>query len=327
MPRHQFMIVLAAFTFGLGVCLPATADAVPTLSLTTGPEPVESITTQLVASGSNTDRASLHATLKATGGEGCGSNPQADGGEVVYFSGDTGLEEGTFSFSVDHTFARAGTYLLCAWILDEEPISEPVLAQDSLTITVRPPHLALSISAPATVRPGQTFQITTTAQAEAERTVEEFVVPNTGRGCPANSDAASSTSGTSHIFWPAHFGSGWNVDGGPFSETINETLSGVGSYLICAYIEYLSDQNPPEAAANTPITVVVPPSPCVVPDIRRGSSLARAEKRLRTSRCAIGTIHKIRSRRYRRGLVVKLGVAPGSRLPSGTPVAIYISKG
>jgi hypothetical protein len=328
MPKHQFTVVLAACAFGLGVCMPAAANAAATLSLTAGPEPVESITTQLIASGSDTgDGDSLQATLKATGGEGCGSNPQADGGEALYFSGGANLEAGTFSLSINHTFARAGTYLLCAWILSDEQASEPVQARDSLTISVRPPHLVLSISAPATALPSQAFQITTTAQAETERTVEEFVVPDTGRGCPVNSDAASSTSAERQVFWPAHYGSGWNVDGGPFSESINETLEGAGVYLICAYVEYLSDQNPPEATANALVTVTVPPAPCVVPNIHGGSALASAEKRIRMARCAIGPIHRVQSRRYRRGLVVRLGVASGRHLPSGAAVAIYVSKG
>lgn len=326
MPRRLLLIVCAMCTVSLALPAASSAAATPTLTLGTGPEPTESITTQLTTSGTSADaQTALSGTVKPAGGAGCAANPQADAGQRLYFG--LYVEEGAFSKSVNETFASAGSYLFCAWLNDEAQPGGPVVASAALTFTVRPPHLALSISAPAAVRPGQTFQIVTTAQAEVERTVEEFVLPNTGRGCPANGAAAQNTSGEMSVFWPARYGSDWSVDGGPFTESVNETLSSVGQYLICAYVEYPSSESPPEIAANAVINAVVPPPPCVIPRVRAGSTLAGAERLIRSSHCVVGRVRLTRSRRYRRGRVLRLGARPGQRLQYHAPVEIVVSAG
>jgi hypothetical protein len=320
-------LVVAALVVTFALTSSAAANAAPaTLTLSTGPDPAESIATQLRAGGASTNAATqLTATTKPTGGQGCGADLSADGGQTVYYFGNT-VEEGPFSKSVNYTFDRAGSYLFCAWLNDDNQSGDPVVASASLTIAVRPPHLALSITAPTTVRPAQIFQITTTAQAEVFRTVTEFVLPDTGRGCPANSSAASSTTGVSQIYWAPHFGSSWSVDGGPFSESANETLTTVGRYLVCAYVEYPSEESPPEIAASAALAAAIPPPSCVVPHVRPGSKLASIEQRIRHAHCLVGPIHRVHSRRYRRrGLVLRLGAPAGRVLPFHTALAIFVS--
>lgn len=315
--------ILMALVLGL---LCASSAGAATLTLSTGADPTESIATQLSMSGTTTNsQTGLEATIKPTGGQGCGVSDAADSGQNLFFGSD--VAEGPFSQSVNHTFQSAGTYLLCAWLDDNSASGDPVVAAASLTFTVRAPHLALSISAPATVRPGQTFQIVTTAQAEVSRSVSEYVLPNTGRGCPANGGAAGQASGSKSVYWPTRYGSSWNVEGGPFTESINETIGSPGHYLICAYVQYPSDQSPPEIAANAAVIAAVPLPHCVIPRISAGTSLAGAESRILRAHCAVGRVRSARSSRYRRGRVLRLSARAGKVLPYHAAVEIVISRG
>jgi hypothetical protein len=330
MSRNLCAAAVGAISIALWIA--PSALAAPTLTLSTGADPAESITTQIIATGVSSDtETELTATLKPTGGQECGANYQADtsaGGSTVFFNESPGLPDGPFSVSVNHTFENAGSYLLCGWLNDEAQAGDPVVATARLIIVVRPPHLALSVSAPASVATGQTFQVVTTAQAEVERTVEVFVLPSTGRGCPANASAASGTSGVLGVDFPAHYSEDWSVDGGPFSETTNESLNGAGQYLVCAYVQYQSDQSPPEITASASITVVAPPPPCIVPTY---SSLVTkqktAEAAIRASGCALGTVRHVASRTVRAGYVIGLSAPVGRHLPAASAVAIVVSTG
>jgi hypothetical protein len=323
---RKLLVMMCAVCATYSMIGASSAAAAPTLTLRTGPDPTESIATQIEASGTSTNaETTLNATVKPAGGSGCAANSQADGGERLYFG--LFVEEGPFSKSVNQTFDKAGSYVVCGWLNDESQSGDPLVAHTELTFSVRAPHLALSIVAPASVRPGQTFQIVTTAQAEVARTVEEFVIPNTGRGCPANSAAATSTSGDTQIYWPARFGSSWSVEGGPFSESVNEDLRSTGQYLACAYVEYPTSQSPPEITASAVIDSSATPPPCVVPRIKAGSTLASAERQVRSAHCTVGRVRARRSRRYRRGRVLRLGARAGQRLQYHAPVEIIISSG
>jgi hypothetical protein len=322
MSRRSLAIICA-------ICVPAlggsAAAAAPTLTISTGTDPAESITTQLIASGGSTSKyTALSGTVKPTGGQGCAANASADSGQSLFFGGD--LEEGPFSQSVNHTFESAGSYLLCAWLNDGNQSGNPVVASASLTFAVRAPHLALSIAAPATVRPGQVFQIVTTAQAEVARRASEYVLPNTGRGCPANAAAGGQASGERSVYWAAH-GSEWSVEGGPFSESVNETLAAAGQYLVCAYMQYPTSESPPEASASAIVTAILPVPPCIVPHIRPGSTLASVERRVHGSHCSVGRVRANRSRRYKRGRVLRLGARAGRVLPFHTALEIIVSAG
>ncbi len=311
--------LLGAVVFTIACLTTAPALAAPTIELTRGStEPVESVATQLggVVNGGGGDYFYLH--VKPTGGEGCGANPDADAGESVITSFVT-TETNPVSFTQNWTFRLAGDYRVCTWVTSGN--TESVLTSAEVTLHVRPPHLALSVSVPASVTIGQTFQVVTTAQAETERSVIVYAIPNTGDGCPANADAARNTSSSRTIL------NSWNVTGGPLTESRNESLQTPGVYLFCAYVEYPSSESTPELTASAQTSVVAPPPPCVVPGFAFGSALGSVERVVRAASCSVGAIHYAASRSVRRGGVLGLNPRPGARLAAGARVAIDVSAG
>lgn len=312
------MVLFAAAWSLIGV---TSARAAGTINLSVGPDPAESITTQLGASGTgdgNNDKAVVH--VKPAGGQACAANPDADSGSEVVYAYESNP---TYTETVNHTFDTAGPYLLCGWLTASNDATK-VLAAASLPITVRPPHLALAIASPATVQPDQTFQIVTTAQAETSRTVDEIMVPDTGSGCAANAGAADSASGASDVIFY------WSVVGGPLTQTENRTITTPGTYLVCAYFEYPGTDSPPEATAIARTTVVAPPpppSPCVVPQVGGRVSLASIQQSLRVAHCTPGAIHYAASQNVGQGYVLGLSPGPGTQLNPGATVDVLISTG
>lgn len=300
-----------------------SAEAAGTINLTVGADPAESITTQLGASGSGMGAETyLNLKVKPAGGQGCAANANADDGTSVG-SGDINEPNPTYAETDNRTFQTAGAYLLCGWISNFAETT--IYAQASLPFTVRPPHLSLAIGVPATVQPGQTFQVGTTAQAETERSAYEYMLPDTGSGCPANADAADSASGSR----AADFNN-WNVVGGPLMQSMNVTLSTPGVYLFCAYFEYPGTASPPEATAIARTTVAAPPPPpphCVVPQLGGQEPLALMQQSLSSGHCTPGFVRYTASRTVARGNVLGLTSAPGSQLAAGASVGILVSTG
>lgn len=299
----------------------ATAAAAPSLSITVSADPVESIAAQLTAHGASAgERAEIVLSVKPSGGEACAANPSADHGQ--FLGEESGLNEVTLSRN--HTFETAGSYLACAWLIGET--ESKVLAAGTATIAVRPPHIALALAVPSTVRPGQIFQISETAQTETRRSIYTYVLPVTGRGCPANASATSGTAGVMFVDW-ASIGDEWAVTGGPFTATANEQIAAVGAYVICAYVEYQSSANVPEAATSATFAVVKPPPPCVVPRLLPHTTLAAFERRLSAAHCRAGHVSRAFSSRHRRGEVIAVTPRPGTRRANGTTVTILVSRG
>lgn len=307
--------VAALFAFGS-----ASTAAAATMELTVGPEPAESITTQLGAtvSGANNEDQ-LWVRVKLSGGEGCAANPMADKGEEILLTVTT-PESNPYRTSTNHTFQAAGSYLLCGWLV-KAGSPETTLVSASTTIPVRRPHLSLSISVPQRVLPGQTFQIATTAQAETSRQLWEYLSPYTGDPCAANAAAAARASGATQVL------GAWNVTGGPFTEATNETLTSTGTYLLCAYFEYPGRESAPEAATSAQTIVAPPPPPCIVPKFRSGASLASVQQKLRAAHCTVGKIGSAASMSVPRGGVLSLSPAPGRTLTAGAAVNIVTSAG
>ena len=291
---------------------PVAASAA-SLAITTGPDPVESITTQVGLRGAlETSDQRIVLKVKPSGGSACGLNPTADDGSQAINS-FPGL--GAYTETQNWTFDEAGSYLLCGWITDSSRSGEPVLTSASQTLAVRVPHLSLSIGAPATVLRGRTFQVTETAQAETERDVRVIMVNDTGRGCPANSDAAYSTSGELGLVYTS-------VTGGPVSQTANVRLNATGRYLVCGYVNY-GERVSPEATAVASILVV---APCIVPHLGRGTLLRRAKARIVAAHCTVGRIRYAASAR-RRGTVIALSPGPGTGHATHAPVQVTVSSG
>jgi hypothetical protein len=301
--------------------LVATAVAAPTIELTRGStEPVESIATQLGAVLGSSGGSYFTMHVKPTGSAGCGANASADSGEGVFGGGFISSSSNPVTETRNWTFQTAGSYKVCAWVTkDYSGVEVEAFAEASFV--VRAPHLALSVSAPASVLPSQTFQVTTTAQAETERQVWEYVMPNTGSGCPANANAASRASGESEVLGY------WRVIGGPLVETKNQSLTTPGSYLYCAYFQYPSQESTPELSASAQMSVVPPPPPCVVPVFHRGASLASVEQSIRAASCSVGAIHYTAGSSVGRRGVISLSPVTGTKLDYGAAVNVVVSAG
>jgi hypothetical protein len=264
--RNRFSVggasLLLACTVGAVLLTGGSASAAEpesTLEISVGLDPVESVATLLEATGTVIGEGVAYWSVHPAGGTGCGPDPEHDSGYISKTQspepggafGPGGNREETYHVSADWTPSTAGSYLLCGWL----GLGREVAAHASLPFSVRPPHLSVSLRAPATVRVGRRFHVTTTAQAEAPRKLYEYIIPKRGGACPANAAAASSRA---HVIDP-NLGSGanvniWSVNGGPFSKTFTESLTRAGAWLVCAYFQYGSTSNPPEAAASAAIT-------------------------------------------------------------------------
>ena len=299
---------------GCTAALAAPSVSAATLTITSGPDPVESIATQVGVTGTlETSNQYVYLTVKPAGGTGCAANPNADNGSQAIAS-RPGI--GPYSRTVNWTFAHAGAYLLCGWVTDGAQDGNPAIASTSQTIAVRVPHLSLSVGAPAQVLRGRTFQVTITAQTEASRDVHVYRLRDTGRACPANSDAANASTGVEVLF-------GASVLGGPSTETRNERLMVTGRYLICGYVDY-SGEVAPEATASATVDVL---APCIVPHLRRGTTLRRAKARIVAAHCTVGKVTYAHSLTRARGRVISLSPRPGSGHAPNAPVAIAVSSG
>ncbi|HEV7752142.1 MAG TPA: PASTA domain-containing protein [Baekduia sp.] len=321
---HARRSLLAATLSLLALAGGATAaQAASSIAITVGADPVEGVATQLGVTGSVTDTGeSINQTYKPTGGSGCAANVDADDGVKMY-SYSSPSQAGPFAKSQNQTFAAAGSYLVCAWL---QRGSTTVTAVDSKTVQVRIPKLSLTIAAPTAVSPRQTFQVTTTSQAEAQRELWVYVLVDTGRGCPANASAASEADVTVVIYGRA-------ILGGPTISTENLTLSDPGQYVLCGYIHYNGSSKPPEAAATAVFNVVAPPPPppppppCVVPAVVKDEPLAQTKSRLTAASCSAGKVRYVASARYARGSVFKLAPVAGTTLANAAAVDLYVSSG
>ena len=176
--KPSIVALVAAASVVLALSCTASALANPTIELTRGTaEPVESIATQLGAVVTNGGGYDLFMHVKPMGGAGCGANPEADSGESVFAYENLTKETNPVALSRNWTFRSAGNYRVCAWVTNS-PSESAAFAET--TLQVRRPHLALSVTAPPTVAENQAFEVVTTAQAETERPVYEYVLRNTG---------------------------------------------------------------------------------------------------------------------------------------------------
>jgi hypothetical protein len=88
---------------------------------------------------------------------------------------------------------------------------------------------------------------------------------------------------------------------------------------------------PPPATTTTTTTTTSPPPPppppdCVVPAVK-GKTLAAASASLQAAHCKTGPLTRRYSTKVATGRVISQGVAPGTTIASGSPVALVVSKG
>lgn len=299
------------------------ALAAATLAITAGPDPVAGIPTQLGVTGSVNDHGHYVAVrYRPAPGATCGGQP-TDDGEGVPLGGRSILSAGPFAAQGNVTVDRAGDYLVCAWMV-RYGLGEPdtVVAARSRVVTVRAPRLGLAIAAtPSSVLAGQAVQVAYSAQAEVERALYLYALPDVGHGCAANAEAASKTDGAFAVV------RGRSILGGPVSAVEEVALERSGTWLLCGYLQREYAWDPPEAVAQATVTVAAPPSPCVVPAVIEGEPLAGATARVLGASCSVGVVRYAASARHDRGSVCKVAPSPGTHLDPGARVDLWVSSG
>jgi hypothetical protein len=294
--------------------VPAANAAADRISLSVAADPVETIATQISAGGYATngnEAADVIVESRPTGGGPCGANPRANDGRPV-------LQHSVshdFDLEANYTFDRAGSYLLCGWIFDYT--QDKVVATASLEVAVRLPNMSLALTAPGSVIVGEGFDVVVAAQTEGTRTVDVEIVPDDGRGCPANTRAAAAVWDSRTVV------DGWIVQGAPAPWVQPWSIPNAGSYRLCGYFRRERD-DPPQVTA---LARIAAQPPCVVPEVTRGSRLTVVKRSIVASGCTVGKVTKRRSRRYRRGRVVSVAPRAGTRLAPLAPVNVVVSKG
>lgn len=240
------VLATLALTFGASGVMSASASAAaPTLAVSTTADVIEDATYQITLAGSGNQADRVTATIKAAGGQPCAANYAADDGTVVLGEYDSRGWLGTvgpFAVSLNRTTADAGDYRICAWVSGASGT-----ARFELPLTVRTPKASVTAAAPATVAPGQTFQVTTVAQTEVTRALY-LDVNNPGIPCGANYSANTGLSGVL---------TGTQNQGGPHQHVVNVTApSAPGTYMLCGYVQEGRNDTVPEAAFASQFTVV-----------------------------------------------------------------------
>jgi hypothetical protein len=108
--------------------------------------------------------AVIDATYKPAGGA-CSPSPDLDTGVIANDSGNP-PDPGPYSDPVlSQQVLDAGSYLVCAWLLDQDDPTHPLVAT-SETITVRPVRASIQLLAPGRIDGGRPFAVTLSADVD-----------------------------------------------------------------------------------------------------------------------------------------------------------------
>ena len=117
---------------------------------------------------------------------------------------------------------------------------------------------------------------------------------------------------------PVGSGGAWSatVPLNPGSNTITASATDGAGATVQAQVTVVYQPPPPPSA----------PVRCKVPRIKN-MKLAKAERALRRAHCRVGKIRRVRSGKIGRGRVMSTTPRAGRRLPAGTKVELFVSKG
>jgi len=108
------------------------------------------------------------------------------------------------------------------------------------------------------------------------------------------------------------------------SSTYTATVVGLVSMSSHPAVVACTSVNDCDSLANADIDTIVL-QPCIVPDVRN-RTLPSAKRRLAKANCALGRVKKKHAPRRKRGRVVVQKPAPGTKLPNGANVALFLGK-
>ena len=157
---------------------------------------------------------------------------------------------GAFSISGDYTADAPGDYLICAWVEDEYGVSGP---PTSATMSVRPPALRITASAPASASPGSTFAVTVDYEAEVPRYLTVLVVR--ASSCSINARELRRLAADPIVVAP-----GDTPLSGTGTLMASVRLDRAGVYLVCGFFdEYFFGSSAAQLVARAATVVVGSP--------------------------------------------------------------------
>ncbi|MBJ7473252.1 MAG: PASTA domain-containing protein [Solirubrobacteraceae bacterium] len=312
--RRSGRWLMAGAVAALLAAAPSAASA-STMKVTAPAQAVESAGVQIDVTATLDVASYVEAEVRPAGAP-CAATAAEDPGSPLL---DRSAIEPQFAASSLRAFDAAGQYIVCAWARDTTQAASPVVASASAIIDVRIPKLSLSITAPSSVIVDELFTITTSAQAEVERLAYAGLVPNLGKGCPANYSALQKTAGSVAVLAQT----GVLVAATPLTSKEQFSLPTAGKYLACAYVHHGPITSAPQAVAQT---AFIAGKACVVPDLG-GRTLSQAKKLLKKGNCRLGKSKKATSKKVRRGRIIRTGKKPGTELAPNTAIGVVVSKG
>jgi hypothetical protein len=287
----------------------------------------------------------LVAEFRPTGGVGCqdsyADDQTAAGGASTTVFGYDGVTdddaptEGPGGFSDPYHWAmpNKGSYLLCAWLQDNE--GDTTYASASVTFNVTGPVVsAFQVALPEAASPGKQFLINYTTQTDQQLALYSVIQRAGGQPCPTSYELAQSENLTSD---QVNFefennednsSNSLSVYGGPATAQAADTETKAGSYVICSWIEGPNTAEVDDSA-STPFYVGTPPPPpdCVVPKLGSRTPLATAEAALASAHCGIGAVSYKHSKRVPSGDVLKIKPVSHTKHANGAKVSLVVSSG
>jgi hypothetical protein len=297
------------------------ADTVSISVLNTAGEPDAAafLPRVFTVSGTSSLEDGLYIKHRAPGGAPCAPTASSDSGAWFDYyqpGGGRGNVNGTFSESDTLTWGAPGPSTFCIWLVhgNSETIATPI----TQTIDFRSPTGTITASVSPTVpKLNERASVTVTGSSEAPARVYAKIRQTGGAPCAPTYDSDTGR--------PLLEGNSVN---GSFSLAMTTMQSSAGEYLVCLWLARSSNDSAPIAGPQPETFVVAaPPPPCVVPTINPRAGLATVEQRIHSASCALGQVRYLASRTVRRGEVIALSPASGTRLGNGSPIGVTVSSG
>jgi hypothetical protein len=154
------------------------------------------------------------------------------------------------------TPTQTGSYLVCSWLQEVDPVTNVVTVYGpiSTTVSVRPPQVrAVRAKLPAHPVPGKAFPVLWSTRTD--QTLALFGVIAHGKSCKLNYSIE-----LGHFPHAVSIEGGAAVYGGPLTTSAQATLTTPGNYVLCTWIQ---GPLPTEVVAHmaTPFRVGAPRAP------------------------------------------------------------------